>query len=231
MVMLQNCQPSDSYLFFFFLGLLPGGATHSQLKDLWGKTHNECLKTLFKFKFCEQDGAKIVLKPIMQTYAEEAIDRASQDKYVFVICQFYLKTLSAIYANIDVCETQNQLTEQFESEILNIRATLERLVEKNSGLSEVYKSERSDLDSESESSLSSARLSPRNKGEKMMDFGLTTIGKTQGKSFNFFENIKDDRINSSSDQNQLQPQVTFDVVEPEETFTFKKDSDDSENDS
>jgi len=55
---------------------------------------------------------------------------------------------------------------------------LERLVERNSGLSEVYKSERSDLDSESESSLSSARLSPRNKVEKIMDFGLTKIGRT-----------------------------------------------------
>ena len=64
-----------------------------------------------------------------------------------------------------------------------------------------------------------------------MDFGLTTIGRTQGKSFNFFENIKDDRINSSSDQNQSQPQVMFDVVEPKETFTFKKESDDSETDS
>jgi hypothetical protein len=81
-----------------------------------------------------------------------------------VICKFYLNTLAEIYGSIDADETKNCLVEQFESEIRNIKATVERLVARGSGLSEEIKeSERSDLNSQSDDSLSepSPRLSPR----------------------------------------------------------------------
>jgi len=28
----------DAYTFYFFLGLLPGGVTETQIESLWGKT-------------------------------------------------------------------------------------------------------------------------------------------------------------------------------------------------
>ena len=65
-----------------------------------------------------------------------------------MICQFYLKTLAVIYANIEIDEAKQHYIEQFESEIRNIKATVERLASRSSGLSEELKeSERSDLNS------------------------------------------------------------------------------------
>ena len=98
----------DAYTLYFFLGLLPGGVTEVQLERLWGKTCQNCYKTLSQFGFFEQGVEKIVLKPFMINFAEEAIDRVSKFQYNLMICEYYLPLIKDCYRNI--CRKEERLS-------------------------------------------------------------------------------------------------------------------------
>lgn len=92
-----------------------------------------------KFGFFEQGLEKIVLKPFMINFAEEAIDRASKFQYNLMICEYYLPQMKLCYENICKKESAlnmrhseysgNQYLMTFLGEIRNILSCLGRLFE------------------------------------------------------------------------------------------------------
>ena len=64
---------------------------------MWGDNWQQCADTLQKFGFFESGVDKLVLKPFMINYAEEAIDRASKYQYNLMICEYYTDEIKLCY--------------------------------------------------------------------------------------------------------------------------------------
>jgi hypothetical protein len=48
---------------------------------MWGVSWKKCIETLQKFGFLENGGERVVLKPFLITFAEEAIDGPTRIKF------------------------------------------------------------------------------------------------------------------------------------------------------
>ena len=95
---LQETNP-DAYKFFFFLAMLPDGATKAQLDSMWKGEWQASLDTLEKAGFMEQrsSNGRMVLKPFMITFAQTCLDKKSTDAYNMLICRFYANHLKSCY--------------------------------------------------------------------------------------------------------------------------------------
>ena len=94
----------STYLFYFFMGLMPGGAEPSQLSVMWDDSWEKSKQMLDKFGFLENDNKRkrIVLKPFLITYAEETLDSDSKNKLNAKITKFYSKKIEEFYKKIGV---------------------------------------------------------------------------------------------------------------------------------
>jgi hypothetical protein len=48
---------------------------------MWGVSWEKCVETLSKFGFLEHGSERVVLKPFLMTYAEQAIDKPTRIKF------------------------------------------------------------------------------------------------------------------------------------------------------
>jgi hypothetical protein len=64
---------------------------------MWGESWEKSKKTLDDFGFLEPDCNKIVLKPFLITYAEQAIDQGSKERFNSIITDYYIKKMTEVY--------------------------------------------------------------------------------------------------------------------------------------
>ena len=139
------CQPAEAYTFYFFMGMLPGGVTAEQLERMWwGQiSWRICADTLEVFNmWAKCSDSSYTLTSFLITYAAEAIDPDSNERYTAVICDYYCEFLSRLYLEIarqgpisgligdareQLDQTETPYLHLFSKQIQNIKANLKRL--------------------------------------------------------------------------------------------------------
>ena len=103
--LLEESAPSCLNL-LYFLGCLPGGVLHDQLKEMWTDV-DESLKILDDMSLLEQGEEKVVLTTHLIKYVELSIDEDSKANYISQISEYYTSLLSEFYrtnSRVESCE-------------------------------------------------------------------------------------------------------------------------------
>ena len=106
--LLESSKPECLNL-LYFLGCLPGGVNHIQLKEMWGDDQEQ-LETLRKLSFLDlSEEPRIAVTSFIKTYVQQSM--VDQDKAEFMrqICEYYIDLLAEFFKT-NSCNLAEPLT-------------------------------------------------------------------------------------------------------------------------